>query len=55
MFRLVAVIAIIGGALLVFSFYKLISTTLVIYRKPKDAINPKDATSGGGQNRYKQP
>ena len=53
MFRLVAVIAIIGGALLVFSFYKLISTTVALYRKPKDPI--KDAAGGGGQDRYKQP
>jgi hypothetical protein len=53
MLRLVAVIAIIGGALLVFSFYKLISTTLVLYRKPKDKI--KDAAGGGSQDRYKQP
>lgn len=55
MFRLVSVIAIIGGSLLVFSVYKLISTTVVLYRKPKDAINPKDAGAGGGQDRYKQP
>ena len=55
MFRLVSVIAIIGGSLLVFSVYKLISTTVVLYRKPMDAINPKDAGAGGGQDRYKQP
>jgi hypothetical protein len=50
MFRLVAVIAIIGGSLLAFSFFKLMTTTVAIYRKPKTIIGDPQ-----GEDKYKQP
>lgn len=47
--RYVAAISIIGGSLLLFSMFKLLTTTIAIYRKPKTSIgNPQ------GEDKYKK-
>lgn len=55
MLRLVSVIAIVGGSLLGFSFFKLISTTIELYRKPKDEIKREGAADEkGAEDKYKK-